>query len=282
MLKFASLSIQFIFLAVVLSTQQTVAHQGSSGSLDLATATVQTIIDRISSWKEGHDHLRPFVTLSYAQSLDGKIAVYVDENHIETSSNFPISGHESLLMTHGLRSIHDAILVGGKTLGIDNPRLSNRLWGDGETPHQPRPVVLDTHLRYLNNLGFLCRAKNLIVCCSEEAALKCNECPPGVTLLPSQLDEDGTIDIDLLLRTLWNDFGIQSVMVEGGCKVLGAFAERNLVDCLCVTISPKILGKKGLPVFANLVTTRFDLTQPLFFSIGADNVLLSQWFESVP
>ena len=57
----------------------------------------------------------PFITLTFAQSLDGKIALYLDDLRSQTSSNFPISGSASLLLTHALRSVHDVILIGGRT-----------------------------------------------------------------------------------------------------------------------------------------------------------------------
>ena len=132
---------------------------------------------------------RPFVTLTYAQSIDGKIALLPDDDEVEStktsSSNWVISGPESMLLTHGLRSIHDAILVGGKTLFIDNPRLRNRLWpplvdnNDNDNDnivrkrHQPVPVILDTYLKHTRGiLGSgerLIRARNPVVCCSDDA-----------------------------------------------------------------------------------------------------------------
>ncbi|HUM70564.1 MAG TPA: dihydrofolate reductase family protein, partial [Chloroflexota bacterium] len=48
---------------------------------------------------------RPFVTLSYAQSLDGSIAA-------RRGQPTPLSGPEAMRMTHHLRAGHDAILVG--------------------------------------------------------------------------------------------------------------------------------------------------------------------------
>ncbi|MEK6223088.1 MAG: dihydrofolate reductase family protein, partial [Chloroflexota bacterium] len=62
-------------------------------------------------------HNRPFVTLTYAQSLDGSIA-------LENSQSTPISGEASLEMTHQLRANHDALLVGIGTILADNPRLT--------------------------------------------------------------------------------------------------------------------------------------------------------------
>jgi riboflavin biosynthesis pyrimidine reductase len=62
---------------------------------------------------------RPFVTLSYAQSLDGCISARAGEA-------LALSGAQSLTLTHQLRASHDAILVGIGTVLSDNPQLTVR------------------------------------------------------------------------------------------------------------------------------------------------------------
>ena len=62
----------------------------------------------------------PFVTLAYAQSLDGSIAG-------ETGKPLRLSGSESMHMTHLLRAWHDSILVGVGTVVADDPSLTVRL-----------------------------------------------------------------------------------------------------------------------------------------------------------
>ena len=81
-------------------------------------------------------HRRPFVTLSYAQSLDGSIA---------TAAGQPlrISSPQSMIMTHALRAAHDAILVGINTVLADDPSLTVRL----DEGNNPQPIVLDSQLR---------------------------------------------------------------------------------------------------------------------------------------
>ncbi|KAJ1918196.1 2,5-diamino-6-(ribosylamino)-4(3H)-pyrimidinone 5'-phosphate reductase [Mycoemilia scoparia] len=87
---------------------------------------------------------RPYVTLTYAQSLDGKLGV--------EGYQLLLSGSESYGMTHRLRSNHDGILVGINTVINDNPRLTARL-KVCEKAHQlpsyenPQPIVLDSKLR---------------------------------------------------------------------------------------------------------------------------------------
>ena len=95
-----------------------------------------------------------------------------------------------------------------------------------------------------------------------------------LTLLPCPLRETTTsLNIEQVLHQLGTQFGIESVMVEGGAGVLASFlsecveedgiseekdsSERRynhkVVDCVCATIVPKIIGGKwGLPVLGGL------------------------------
>jgi 3,4-dihydroxy 2-butanone 4-phosphate synthase/GTP cyclohydrolase II len=87
--------------------------------------------------QNGPSHVgRPFVTLAYAQSLDGSLAARRGEP-------LSLSGLESQKLTHRLRASHSAILVGISTLLADDPQLNVRLV-EGENP---QPVVLDSRLR---------------------------------------------------------------------------------------------------------------------------------------
>ncbi len=288
----AYVGVLILLLADILST----TAQSSPG-VDVTTfrpliqECLDTVIELISMREEEQlngTNNRPFVTLSYAQSLDGKIALIVDspDGESATSSNLPISGAESLYLTHALRSQHDAILIGGKTWAIDNPRLNNRLWDLNRisTQQQPRPVVLDPDLRYLAELGDTIRAENLIVCCSNEAANKLQAIPHSVTLLQCPLNADRRLDLVYVLFQLRHRYGIRSVMVEGGASVLTTFANEGLVDFQCVTIAPKLLGARGLPSIGNLrtksphhETVRLSLGPLRCFNLGQDCIVLTRW-----
>lgn len=79
----------------------------------------------------------PFVTVSYAQSLDGCLASH---DHRALA----LSGQASMTLTHRIRAVHDAILVGVQTVLNDDPMLTVRLV-EGE---HPQPIVLDSRLRF--------------------------------------------------------------------------------------------------------------------------------------
>ena len=78
----------------------------------------------------------PYVTLTYAQSLDGSIAA-------TPGRPLSISGPVSMTLTHALRAAHDAILVGIGTILADNPQLTVRYLKGKD----PQPVIVDSRLR---------------------------------------------------------------------------------------------------------------------------------------
>lgn len=87
----------------------------------------------------------PHVTLTYASSLDSRIA-------LAPGLRTALSGPEAKAMTHYLRYRHDAVLIGVRTAIADNPALNCRLEGAGgyggkAGAHQPRPIIVDPHAR---------------------------------------------------------------------------------------------------------------------------------------
>ena len=80
--------------------------------------------------EELKDQDRPLVTLTYAQSLDGSIA-------LERGRPLTLSSHASMKFTHRLRAIHDGILIGIGTVQSDDPQLTVRLV-EGKNP---QPII---------------------------------------------------------------------------------------------------------------------------------------------
>ncbi len=78
----------------------------------------------------------PFVTLKFAQSIDGKIAT-------ATGHSRWISSEPSRVFAHRLRSLHEAILVGSGTIVKDDPELTCRL----VRGRDPLRVVVDSKLK---------------------------------------------------------------------------------------------------------------------------------------
>lgn len=240
------------------------------------------IVGTINKWKDDFDYscCRPFVVASYAQSLDGKIAPFMDSKTGATTSNYPLSGKSSLLLTHAIRSKVDAVLVGGRTLSIDNPRLTNRLWGDKKSTHtQPKAVILDSSLCHIIKWKSFRRVKNPVVCCSWDAANSLTNSCSDTFILPCNTDKNKKLCVKDVLAMLYLSCGIRSLMVEGGAAVLTSFHEASSIDALCLTIAPTLLGTGIEPKFTPSTTKRsIDLKcfNPQFCNLDNDIIFLSR------
>jgi GTP cyclohydrolase II len=186
----------------------------------------------------------PFVTLSYAQSLDGSIT-------LQKGTPLALSGMESMRMTHRLRVAHDAIIVGIGTIESDDPQLTVR-YAEGESPI---PVILDSHLRTSVEARIFHHPKKPILACLEDDAESKRAqalARAGATILPVPGARDGHVSLPDLLSALLQR-GIKSVMVEGGATVIAAFLRQGLVDRAVLTIAPVFVG--GLKALENPVGT---------------------------
>jgi diaminohydroxyphosphoribosylaminopyrimidine deaminase/5-amino-6-(5-phosphoribosylamino)uracil reductase len=177
---------------------------------------------------------RPAVTVSYAQTLDGRLAA------ADGSSQW-ISSSESLRFAHTLRAKHEAIMVGAGTACSDDPRLTVRLV-PGKNPLR---VVVDSTLRTPLTAAVFTNgaAAGTVLAVTERASTdRCAEATHlGATVLRLPADTEGRVDLKALLAELCA-LGISSVLVEGGAALITSLLCNRLVDRLAVCVAPKILG----------------------------------------
>ncbi len=175
---------------------------------------------------------RPHITLSYAQSLDGCIAV-------DRTEPLALSCKESLEITHRLRAAHTGILVGISTVIADNPSLTTRL----APGSHPIPIILDSRLRMPLDSKLLDIHDAPIVLTTtrafpkKKAALEAK----GVRVITVEPNEVGYVSLRPALKAVLA-LGVDSILVEGGARVLTSFLRMHLVDQLLVTVAPVILG----------------------------------------
>lgn len=208
---------------------------------------------------------RPWVTLAYAQSLDGSIT-------LERGKPMNLSSREALVLTHRLRSQHDAILVGIGTVLADDPRLNVRLV-DGK---DPQPVVLDSRLRTPVDSQLVTGDGPppwIATVAGAEVRRRSRLEGRGARVLEGPRDDEGRVDLGALLAELGRR-GVRSLMVEGGARVLTSFLRAGAVDRLVVTIAPVLVG--GLSAVERLLgTSSFPrLLRPQMRWVGGDLVLM--------
>ena len=106
------------------------------------------LVEALEARVKQHDGATPFVTLSWAQGLDGSMA-----HASKDDPRLMLSGSESMALTHGLRKAHTAIMVGRGTIAGDDPRLSVRMDIDGkeiQVEEQPAAIILDLSLIHIS------------------------------------------------------------------------------------------------------------------------------------
>lgn len=190
------------------------------------------LLDRLSRAEAATGRL-PFVTLTYAQSLDGCIA-------LNPGGPCLLSSPPSLVLTHFLRARHDALLVGVNTILTDDPQLTVRHCEGRD----PQPVVLDSQLRTPLDCRLLRRGKKppiLIATLESDPGKRQALEERGAKIVLVEAGDDGCVALEESLQALAR-MGIRTLMVEGGARVIGAFLARRRVDYCVITIAPRILG----------------------------------------
>lgn len=179
------------------------------------------------------DRLTPVTTLTYAQSIDGCIAPW-------GGGTLQLSNPKCQQMTHEIRALHDAILVGINTVLCDDPRLTVRL-AKGENP---QPIVVDSRLRFPLQARLLNAPCIRPIIATGEGACKQKAkqlIAAGARVVRVPQHADGLIDLFQLLQML-KQMGLQSVMVEGGAKVITSVLSSQIADQLLLAIAPRFVG----------------------------------------
>jgi len=246
------------------------------------------------------DQTRPYVTLTFAQSLDAKIAGKGGKQLI-------LSGKESMVMTHWMRTLHDGIMIGIGTALNDNPQLNTRhLPPLSSNPipnlpplqyHLPRPIILDTYLRFstdcklLKNYHAGTGRRPWVVSSPPENDAELGEWKTkrasvekaGARVIEVPSSKIGHIHIPSLLKTLCT-LGIRSLMVEGGAQIIKSFLSASkptpsnthgLVDTIIITVAPVLVGDEGIGYSGDLIGSEVPNLEHLKTEVFGKDVVMA-------
>lgn len=175
---------------------------------------------------------RPFVTAAFAISADACLSR-------ERGKPTRISGPESLRVTHQLRAMHEALLVGVDTVLADDPALTTRLV-NGPSPLR---VVLDSHLRVPLTARLLHsteRSPWLVTAAGQSHPQAQLLSAAGAELVQVAASADGVALPELLSLLAASE--VRSLMLEGGAAVLESFFRARCVDYVVLTVSTERLA----------------------------------------
>jgi diaminohydroxyphosphoribosylaminopyrimidine deaminase/5-amino-6-(5-phosphoribosylamino)uracil reductase len=216
-----------------------------------------------------HTQHRPYIILKWAQTANGKIAAHANSPegreasaqnshkqdsiiHTDTPKNgdtelmasafgrdrvgadrLHISNEFTNRLVHKWRSEEAAILVGTNTALMDDPELTTRLW----TGNNPTRLVIDMDLRLPRSLKIFNGKSRTIVF----NKIKHDE---TATISYYQVTEHVSL-VHQIVNAL-HQLRIQSVIVEGGARLLQSFIDDRIWDEARVINNEELIINNGL------------------------------------
>lgn len=171
-----------------------------------------------------HTAGRPWVQLKWAQTADGFIALPPDAGENPLHMSTPVT----MKLMHRQRSLCDAIVVGAATARIDDPALTTRYW-PGKSPLR---VVMSRGLSLPDNLRLLTDGRPTVIYNGVKNAVQ-----GAVEYV--KLD---TTHPQAWLQDLYRR-GVNSVMVEGGLRLLQWLIDAGTWDEARIEVSPRRVGQ---------------------------------------
>ena len=173
---------------------------------------------------------RPYVILSAAMTLDGKIGKNV--------TKIKLSSKKDKIRVHRLRAKVDGILIGKITLYADNPTLSVR-YTIGKNPVR---ILLDSRVT-IKSSSKIIQSCNKIPTIVATTSLISKKNLLRLEKFPLEVIKCGKTSVDILrLLKILHKKRIKKILLEGGGTINWSFLKRGLVDELIITIAPYILG----------------------------------------
>ena len=191
---------------------------------------------------------RPFVFINVAMTADGKIDTV-------QRRGAAISSVRDKERVDQLRASADAVMVGGRTLLDEDPRLTVKSEalraervGRGASPN-PVKVGVVTQANIKEDSQFLNTGPADIVIFTTRRTSKRH-----ISLLTSRgvdvyVDEAEKVDLERALTTL-KELGIDRLMVEGGATLNFELTRLGLVDEVTIYVAPMIFGGESAPTMA--------------------------------
>lgn len=177
---------------------------------------------------------RPFVSMKYAMTLDGKIAAY-------TGASRWITGEAARAHVQHQRHRFRGIMVGVGTVLADDPSLECHMEGG----RNPVRIICDTHLRTPPEAQVVTTAGStptiLATCCTDEKRLNTYQ-SKGCQVLCLHA-ENNHVDLVQLMEQL-GQMQIDSVLLEGGGTLNWAALNAGIVQQVQAYIAPKLFGGK--------------------------------------
>ncbi len=208
---------------------------------------------------------RPAVVAKVARTIDGRTALHGPKT-------LAVTGEPAQQYVGLRRSEVNGIMVGIGTLLADDPRLNARAVDGSLLARQPVRVVVDASLDTPDDATVLSEPGGEVVLVAaeglEDESRAEKLADAGATILRVPVDSDGRLDALKVLRALAGE-GMNSLLVEGGGKLLSSLAAKDLIDFWQIWIGPKIIGA-GRGILFEALETPIRLGPLQTLEVGED------------
>lgn len=206
-------------------------------------------------WRLPARSSRPYVYSNFVVSRDGRVS-FAQPGHMSGVDVACFDLHDRWLMAL-LRSRADAILMGDNTLRIEPHHVwtAEFLWPDDAEAFRaqrraegrlPRPVQvflsLDGDLDVDAAAVFADEASHVVVATTERGAARAAALRPTAARVDVLALGDRAVDVPELLVRLQADYGIATVLCEGGPRAYGSVLAAGCLDDEFLTLSPTVIG----------------------------------------
>lgn len=173
-------------------------------------------------------------------SLDGKIAT--------RKGPLRLSSDEDRKRVHRLRSRVDGVMIGLRTVLIDNPKLTVRYDQGGN----PTRIIVDTYGRTPVRSYIVKTASKIptIIGVSSKAPLSNIRRLRQAGVIVLVCGNHDLVSLPILMRKLLGQ-GVQRVLLEGGGTLNWNMLSHGLVDEITVAVSPRIVGGEDAVTLAD-------------------------------
>jgi riboflavin-specific deaminase-like protein len=199
---------------------------------------------------QARGYRRPFVAVTFAMTVDGKI----------TTKNFsPVDFTSREDKTHLLRqrALGDAVLIGHSTLKHDNvrlglpePKMREARIARGQTPYPLRVIVSNEGRIDVSLKLFQTDISPIVIFSTVRMPARYQKALCEKATL--HLSDTRSVDLAWMLQQLRRDYGVRTVACEGGATLFRALLEKDLVDQLNLTIAPFLFGGANAPTLTGL------------------------------
>lgn len=213
----------------------------------------------------------PLLRAGFVVTTDGGVAVDGGSRGLQTPADEAVF--------HALRAVADAVVVGagtarGEGYGPVRPRPAGAAWRTAHDLSASPPLVLVSRSLQLDPADRCFAGPAVVVTCAAADPGRRAALAEVADVLVAGEDE---VDLPRAVRLL-HERGLTRLLCEGGPTLLTALVRAGLLDELCLTLTPRLLGTAP-----TLLTAQVDVALELQHLVdGGDGVLLARYRLSAP